>query len=148
MQSTSMVSSVSWEGRSATGHTVLPAAALEDLLASVNYVILCRQGNEQHLFRRGGGISATGPTVFPAGALKDLLLVGVLADKAVYGHLLALPDPVTPSHGLKVILQAHSINCHCRAVRSCMMHVTGLHDCAWGVHLTCKHVLQHPLSQH
>ena len=39
-------------------------------------------------------------TVFPAAALKDLLLVGVFADQAVDGHLLALPNPVAPCHGL------------------------------------------------
>ena len=47
-----------------------------------------------------------GRTVLPAGALKDLLLIGVLADQAVDGDFLALHYPVTPSHGLEVILHA------------------------------------------
>ena len=47
-------------------------------------------------------------TIFPAAALEDLLLIGVLADKAVDGDLLALPYPVTASHGLQVILHSHN----------------------------------------
>ena len=48
----------------------------------------------------------SGRTILPAGALKDLLLIGVLADQAVDGDLLALPYPVTPSHCLEVVLHA------------------------------------------
>ena len=54
----------------------------------------------------GSRETAAGRTILPAGTLKDLLLIGVLADQAVDGDLLALPYPVTPSHSLKVILHA------------------------------------------
>ena len=59
--------------------------------------------------RRGegdqGGLREQKLTILPAAALEDLLLVGVLADKAIDGDLLALPNAVAPSHSLQIILQ-------------------------------------------
>ena len=44
-------------------------------------------------------------TVLAGGGLEDLVLVGVPAHQAVDGHLLGLPYPVAPGHGLQVVLQ-------------------------------------------
>lgn len=63
-----------------------------------------------------GGIVEQKHTIFSAAALKDLLLVSVLADEAIDGDLLALPNSVAPSHSLQIILQCKPmhilVRCH------------------------------------
>ena len=45
------------------------------------------------------------PTILPAGYVEERLFVGVLADQAIDGDLLGLANPVTPCHGLQIVLQ-------------------------------------------